>query len=152
VAKNFDAALVEIAKILLVDKSNTAALQLEELIRKEHAKVWEEKYKKIKNVPKEAVLESYKRTLKDAWMDGSLGVEELEVVEMRKVELEITEQEHSMIEREAKILSYEENLKKCWQNGSINQAEQEELDRLRLELNITAEQHMELEQKARRTV
>lgn len=74
------------------------------------------------------------------------------IIETRKAELEITEQEHSMIEREARILCYEENLKKCWKNGSINQAEQEKLDQLRRELNISAEQHLELEQKVRRMV
>jgi hypothetical protein len=142
--------LIEIAKILLVDQNNAEALHLEEVVRREQDKVREEEYKKIKTIPKDVLLESYKRTLVDAWMDGNLCVEELATIETRKGELEISETEHAKLEREAQILSYEENLKIKWRSGSIDQTAQEELERLREEMNISAEQHSELEQKVRR--
>ena len=108
--------------------------------------------KTLRLFPKEIILQSFKKTLFDAWIDGSLSVEELAIIDTRKTELKITEQEHSMIEREVQILCYEENLKKSWKDGSINQSEQEELERLRRDLKISAEQHLELEQKVRRMV
>lgn len=95
---------------------------------------------------------TYKRCLKLAWSDGTMGEEEQQILATLQESFGITEEDRSRYEQEAQWMVYSEVLVRAWLNGAITSADSELLDDLRTSFGISAEFHMKLERKVRQEI
>jgi len=147
--KDYDSATLDLLKILLFSPENTEAVEIQKTIQSEKQTAREKELEEVKNVPRQFFLDTYKEALKSAWSDGVLSETEKSLLENMRGSLQISADEHSILEPESKREAYISVLRDAYQGGPLPNEEVNQLEKLRSELDISADEGVIAEQKVR---
>ncbi|HLX13216.1 MAG TPA: adenylate/guanylate cyclase domain-containing protein [Bacteroidota bacterium] len=144
-SESTDAALAELMKVYALDPDNADAKALEESIRAERKKAFEQEIQQASAPPREIYLGIYRNILKRIWIDGALSPMERSLIETIRASFRISDSEHESVEHDVQKEVYAEIAKSTIKNGEKTQEQEENLARLRSELSITLEEQLQIE-------
>ncbi|GEM_PF-2854717 len=149
VERQFDQALAELMRIYVINPDHTDARQLEQLIRKEQKELWKQELADQKTIPRNQVVESYQRALKEAWSAGALSPAEQSLLENLRQTLQISDTEHTELEAQAKSDAYADAVRSALAEQPGGDQIEHHLAALRQEMGISEELHASIEKKIR---
>jgi hypothetical protein len=85
-----------------------------------------------------------------AYRDGKLSRDEVDMLELLRQRLGLTDREHHRLLVKAQLSVYSQAMIDVWQGGVATQDDFDRLDELREQLNISADDHLRLERLVRR--
>ncbi len=94
-----------------------------------------------------ASVSMYRELLKEMWFDGKLTEDEAEELEKVRETFEISMEQHEQLDKEVKVDAYIEALRIAWRDGVISKNEKEALELMRKKYTITLEEHVSAEAK-----
>jgi hypothetical protein len=167
-SRKYDAALNEIETIYGLDPGNQGAREIEvkvleaqrtesqlrtiEAQRIEQGEAWqrEEAHKQMEtNAEREHLRqesgETYRSMLKQAWVDGQPTAEERSMLEVVRLSLGISEDEHALVEREVQVETYTEALQAAWKAGVLTPEDTRTQENLRQLYGMNLEEHLVIE-------
>jgi CheY-like chemotaxis protein len=88
-----------------------------------------------------AAIEAYRTLLVEIWHDGNVSSEEQSQIDSMKETFEISEKEHTEVERQARIEAYLNAIREAWKTGITSFVD------IRQRFKITDQEHLSVEQK-----
>jgi CheY-like chemotaxis protein len=88
-----------------------------------------------------AALEAYRTLLTEIWSDGNVTAEEQSQIDSMKETFEITEKDHTDIERQVRITAYLAAIREAWKMGVTSFVD------IRKRFKISDQEHLGVEQK-----
>jgi CheY-like chemotaxis protein len=88
-----------------------------------------------------AALDAYKTLLVEIWQDGNVSSEEQSRIDSMKETFEISEKEHTEVERQVRIEAYLYAIREAWKRGITSFVD------VRQRFKITDQEHLSVEQK-----
>ena len=98
-----------------------------------------------KNKDEKASIIMYRELLKEMWYDGKLTPEEIDELQKVRQMFSITQEEHVKAEKQVHIEAYVDALKIAWRDGMVSQSEDAVLALMRERFNISMEEHLSAE-------
>ena len=164
-AKNYKLALQQVAKVYSIDPQNYYAqgysdridqLMEEEKRRRASPQAPEPALPPVTSPPKahgavpwkegeRASVAMYRELLKEMWFDGKVTHEKVHNLQNVRSVFNITDEEHTQLEKEVHIDAYVEALRIAWRDGIVSQNEQQVLKLMREKFNISDEEHISAE-------
>jgi CheY-like chemotaxis protein len=88
-----------------------------------------------------AALEAYKTLLVEIWQDGNVSSEEQSQIDSMKDTFEISDKEHTEVERQVRIEAYLNAIREAWKRGTTSFVD------VRQRYKISDQEHLSVEQK-----
>ena len=88
-----------------------------------------------------AALDAYKTLLVEIWVDGNVSSEEQSHIDSMKETFEISENEHTEVERQVRIEAYLNAIREAWKRGITSFVD------VRQRFKISNQEHLSVEQK-----
>jgi CheY-like chemotaxis protein len=89
----------------------------------------------------------YQEMLREMWLDGALKQDEVDTLARARKMFNVSEEEHTNLEKEVKIDAYVEALRIAWVDGKLTKNEKEILAEMRATYDISLEEHANAEAK-----